>query len=68
MKESKEEIEMKEYSYDDVKNAYIAIIKLGKAKVMFGITTAQHVYNLTQLDDKAKELYKKLMNDKSIHY
>lgn len=63
---------MKEYSYDDVKKAYKAIIEVGKANVsgLFGPLSAQlkHKQNLKELEGSAKELYEKLLNDESINY
>lgn len=63
---------MNEYSYDDVKKAYKAIIEVGKANAigLFGPMSAQvkHRQNLKELEGSAKELYEKLLNDKSINY
>lgn len=63
---------MKEYTYEDVKAAYQAVIAVGKAKVtgLFGSLSAQmqHNKNLKELQGPAKELYEKLMSDESIHY
>lgn len=63
------------YTYEDVKQAYAAIIEVGKANVkgscgMFGAFYAnqQHRRNLKSLEGNAKELYAKLMEDKSINY
>ena len=63
---------METYTYEDVKNAYKAVIEVGKAHAigLFGPLSAQmqHRRNLKELDGSAKELYEKLMNDESIHY
>lgn len=63
---------MKEYSYEDVKQAYKAIIEVGKANVigLFGPLSAQvkHKQNLKKLDGSARELYEKLLNDDEINY
>ena len=63
---------MEFYTYDDVKEAYKAVIEVGKAqaKGLFGGLSAQvqHSKNLKKLDGAAKELYNKLMSDKSINY
>ena len=66
---------MANYTYEDVKKAYTAIIEVGRANVsggggMFGAFYAntQHRKNLKALDGNAKELYEKLMNDKTINY
>ena len=60
------------YTYEDCKNAYAAIVKVGRANVMglFGPLSAQvqHNKNLKELDDSAKELYEKLLNDPDINY
>lgn len=60
------------YSYEHVKNAYKAIIEVGRARVirLFGPLSAQvqHRKNLKQLDGATKELYEKLLNDKEINY
>lgn len=68
----KEELIMSNYSYEDVKKAYVAIIKVGKANAtgLFGGLSAQlqHNKNLKELDDSAKELYEKLLNDNEINY
>ena len=51
------------YSYEHVKNAYKAIIEVGRARVigLFGPLSAQvqHRKNLKQLDGATKELYEK---------
>ena len=66
---------MEKYTYEDVREAYKAIIEVGRVNVahgggMFGAFYAnkQHDKNLKALNDSAKELYEKLMNDKSINY
>lgn len=63
---------MKEYSYEDVREAYKAVIDVGRANVigLFGPLSAQvrHRQNLKELKGSAKELYEKLMNDKTINY
>ena len=66
---------MANYTYEDVRKAYAAIIEVGKANMgggcgMFGAFYAntQHRKNLKALEGNAKELYEKLMNDKSINY
>lgn len=63
---------MKDYSYEDVKKAYKAIIEVGRANVigLFGPVSAQvkHRQNLKELDGAALELYEKLLNDKEINY
>ena len=63
---------MNTYSYEDVKKAYAAIIKVGKANVtgLFGGLSAQlqHNKNLKELDGPAKELYLQLLNDEEIDY
>ena len=59
------------YSYDDVKQAYTAIIEVGKKRGgMFGSVGAQiqHKKNLMKLEGNAKELYIKLLEDKEINY
>lgn len=60
------------YTYENVKEAYKAIIEVGKARAigLFGGLSAQvqHRQNLKKLDGKTKELYEKLLNDKSINY
>lgn len=60
----------KEYSYNEVKEAYKAIIRVGKANVKFGPVTADvmHRRNLRELDGATKELYEKLINDEEINY
>lgn len=67
-----EVIKMKEYSYEDVKKAYMAIIEVGRKRVVgvFGPFSAQvqHRQNLKELDGSAKELYEKLLNDDEINY
>ena len=59
------------YTYDEVKQAYAAIIEVGKKRAgLFGSVGAQiqHKKNLMTLKDKAKELYIKLLEDKEINY
>ncbi len=66
----REVINMRKYSYEEVKQAYVGIIEVGKMSSLFGNMTAQmqHTKNLEQLDGAAKDLYIKLMTDKSINY
>ena len=63
---------MSNYSYEDVKKAYVAIIKVGKANVtgLLGGLSAQlqHNKNLKELNGAAKELYLQLLNDDEINY
>lgn len=62
---------MENYTYEDVKQAYKAIIDVGRANVRFGGAFAaqmKHNENLFKLKDNAKELYEKLLNDKDINY
>lgn len=63
---------MNTYTYEDVKNAYKAIIEVGKARMVgvFGPWSAQvqHRKNLKELDGAAKELYEKLVSDETINY
>lgn len=63
---------MENYSYEDVKKAYKAIIEVGKANVtgLFGPFSAQvkHRQNLKELNDSARELYERLLNDDEINY
>ena len=63
---------MDTYSYEDMKKAYKAIIEVGKANVsgMFGPFSAQmkHKQNLKELDESARELYERLLNDPDINY
>lgn len=63
---------MEKYTYEDVKQAYKAIIEVGKARVvgLFGPFSAQvkHRQNLKELDSAARELYEKLMSDETINY
>ncbi len=59
------------YDYNDVKQAYTAIIEVGKKRVgLFGSVGAQiqHKKNLMTLEGNAKELYIKLLEDKEINY
>ena len=63
---------MRDYSYEDVKKAYTAIVEVGKANVigLFGPFSAQvkHRQNLKKLEGSAKELYERLLNDEEINY
>ena len=63
---------MNEYTYENVKEAYKAIIEVGKARTigLFGPMSAQvrHYQNLKQLEGASKELYERLLNDKEINY
>ena len=63
---------MSDYSYEEVKKAYRAIIEVGRANLvgLFGPLSAQiqHAKNLSELDDTTKELYLKLLNDDDINY
>lgn len=63
---------MEQYSYEDVKKAYKAIIEVGRARAigLFGPLSAQvrHRQNLKELEGSAKELYEKLLNDEEINY
>lgn len=63
---------MNNYNYEDVKQAYKAIIEVGKANVtgLFGPLSSQmqHRKNLKNLDGAALELYEKLLNDEDINY
>lgn len=63
---------MENYTYENVRDAYAAVIKVGKANVtgLFGPLSVQmqHRKNLKELDDKAKELYERLLNDPEINY
>ena len=59
------------YEYDDVKQAYKAIIEVGKKQCgMFGAIAAQaqHKKNMSTLKGKAQELYVLLLNDVEINY
>lgn len=58
------------YNYEQVKEAYKAIIRVGKANVKFGQLTANviHRKNLRELEGDVKELYEKLINDEDINY
>ena len=62
---------MENYTYEDVKQAYKAIIEVGRANIRFGGALAaqmKHRENLGKLKGNAKELYEKLLNDKDINY
>lgn len=63
---------MNEYTYENVKEAYKAIIEVGRANMigLFGPMSAQvkHRQNLKQLEGASKELYERLLNDESINY
>lgn len=63
---------MNTYNYEDVKQAYKAIIEVGRANVigLFGPVSAQvqHRKNLKQLEGAALELYEKLINDEDVNY
>lgn len=63
---------MSDYSYEEVKKAYKAIIEVGRANVvgLFGPLSAQRqrAKNLSELDETTKELYLKLLNDDDINY
>ena len=64
---------MEKYTYENVKEAYMAIIKIGRSTVsggLFGTINAniQHNKNLNSLEGASKELYQKLLEDKDINY
>lgn len=61
---------MNTYTYEDVKQAYAAIIEVGKSQALFGpfAVDLQHVKNLQTLEGAAKELYEKLLSDETINY
>ena len=68
---------MNNYNYEDVKQAYKAIIEVGKVSAStsmlgtFGgnfLVQNQHRKNLKNLDGAALELYEKLLNDEDINY
>ena len=61
---------MEKYTYEDVKQAYAAIIAVGRANVCFGAFASRrkHAENLFKLKGDAKELYKKLTSDKDVNY
>lgn len=63
---------METYTYEDVKQAYKAVIEVGKANVigLFGPLSAQvkHRQNLKELEGAARDLYEKLMSDETINY
>lgn len=63
---------MDTYSYEDMKKAYKAIIEVGKANMLglFGPLSAQvkHRQNLKELNDSARELYERLLEDPDINY
>ena len=63
---------MDNYTYEDVKKAYKAIIEVGRARAIgvFGPWSAQvrHRQNLKELEGAAKELYVQLLNDDEINY
>lgn len=58
------------YNYEQVKEAYKAIIRVGESTVKFGQVAANimHRRNLRELDKATKELYEKLINDEDINY
>lgn len=63
---------MENYSYEDVKKAYKAIIEVGRANVIgpFGPASAKvkHIQNLKELDGAVLKLYEKLLSDEEINY
>ena len=63
---------MEQYSYENVKEAYMAIIEVGRANVsgFMGQWKAQrqHTKNLQTLEGASKELYVRLIEDKTINY
>ena len=64
---------MEKYTYENVKEAYKAIIEVGKATVSGGLlgtigANIQHNKNLNKLEGASKELYKKLIEDEDINY
>lgn len=65
-------INMNKYTYEEVREAYKAIIKVGEARVKglvpYVATQLQHSKNLVELEGGARDLYEKLINDDSINY
>ena len=63
---------MEQYTYENVRDAYAAIIKVGEARVNglvpFVAVQVQHSKNLKELDDAARDLYEKLISDDSINH
>lgn len=62
---------MENYTYEEVKQAYAAIIAVGRANIRFGGALAaqmKHNENLHKLKGNAKELYQKLTSDEEINY
>lgn len=64
---------MTNYTYENVKEAYKAIIEIGKATAKGGLiggftANIQHNKNLNKLEGASKELYQKLLDDEDINY